>query len=210
MSISYPFDLLDGFPGWCTKFELYRRQETSRSVNGKTYVKDLGDPLWSAAYVSKNLRANALDRWRARLDALEDGLQTFIGRPLSRCRPQLYPGTTGGALSGVTVSSVSSTNKRLALDGLPANFKFLAGDMIEVVNSGLYRLVEDRTANSSGLTALFEVRPHFWPGVTAGAEVKIVNPSCVMSIVPGSVSSDADPTTGRGTISFEAIEARDA
>lgn len=210
MSISYPFDLLDGFPGWCTKFELYRRQETSRSANGKTYVKDLGDPLWSAAYVAKTLSANTMDRWRGRLDALEDGLQTFIGRPLSRCRPQLYPGTTGGALSGVTVSSVSSTNKRLALDGLPGSFKFLAGDMIEVVGSGLYRLVEDRTANSSGLTALFEVRPHFWPGVVAGADVKIVNPSCVMSIVPGSVSSDADPTTGRGTISFEAIEARDA
>lgn len=211
MAITYPFDFLDGFPGWSTRFELMRRQETSRSANGKTYVKDLGDPLWTAAYVTRVLKPNDLDRWRARLDALEEGLQTFVGRPLSRCRPIAYPAGSGTVPeSGVTVASVSSTDKRLSLAGLPAGYHLKAGDMIEVVDSGLYRLVEDRTASASGVASLFEVRPHFWPGVEDGAAVKLLKPSCAMSVVPGSISAEADKETGRGTISFQAIEARDA
>lgn len=208
MPVSYPFEFLDSFPGWSPRFELYRRQETSRSTAGRTYVKDIGDPLWFATYQSVELSINDLDRWRARLDALDEGLQTFYGRPLSRCYPVAYPGGAGVPISDVVVSFVASDGKRCTISGLPAGYAFKAGDMIRIPDSGLYRLVEDRTASESGAAALIEVRPHFWPGIAIGSTVELVRPWCPMAIVPGSISTEAAAATGRGTISFQAMEAR--
>lgn len=208
MPVSYPFDFLDGFPGWSPRFEIYRRQETSRSASGRTTVKDIGDPLWLATYQSVELSINDLDRWRARLDALEEGMQTFNGRPLSRCYPIAYPNGTGVPTSGVAVSFVATDNKRCTISGLPAGYVFKTGDMIRIPDSGLYRLVEDRTATGDGVAALVEVRPHFWPGIAAGSGVELIRPWCPMAIVPGSISTEAAPATGRGTISFQAMEAR--
>ena len=87
-------DLLASFPGWATQFELLWRQEISRASGGRTYVKDLGDPLWTATYQSRSLSINELDYWRARIDAMENGAQTFYGRSLSRCRPIKHPGSS--------------------------------------------------------------------------------------------------------------------
>ena len=45
--------------------------------------------------------------------------------------------------------------------------------------------------------------------ITIDNVVSVYRPFCLMAIVPGSISSQADPQTGRGTVSFQAIEARD-
>jgi hypothetical protein len=68
--------------------------------------------------------------------------------------------------------------------------------------------MEAATANGSGITPEFEIRPGLWPGVTApNPNVTVKQPACVMAIMPGSVVSDAQ-TTGWGSISFSAMEAR--
>ncbi len=190
-------DLLSGFPGWSTTFELLWRQETSRAAGGRTYVKDLGDPLWTATYQSRSLTINELDYWRAKLDALENGAGTFYGRSLSRCRPIKHPGSS--TLPTGTLSGIGTDRKTLTITGL-TGITLSVGDMLQVGTADLHRVV---VAGSS-----VEVRPTLWPGVTTGAAVVISKPSCIMAIVPGSIQLQAAPDTGDGTVTFQAMEAR--
>ncbi|OLP44159.1 hypothetical protein [Rhizobium oryziradicis] len=207
MTITYPVDLLADFPGWSTKFEPLYRQEQSRTAGGVTYIKDLGSPLWSASYQTRSLKPNELDAWRARLEALEGGLQFFKGVPLSRARPIAYP--AGKAVpSNPVLSAIGSNNKSVTISGLSSGYVFSVGDMVQIAGSGLYRVVEGAVANSGGVASLFEVRPHLWPGTVAGSAVTLIRPSCTMMIVPGSITSDAELATGRGSITFNAIEVR--
>ncbi|OLP44742.1 hypothetical protein [Rhizobium oryziradicis] len=207
MTITYPIDLLADFPGWSIKFEPLYRQEQSRTAGGVTYAKDLGSPLWSASYQTRSLSINELDGWRARLEALEGGLQFFKGVPLSRARPIAYP--AGKAVpANPVLSAIGGDNKSVTISGLSSGYILSLGDMIQIAGSGLYRVVEGAVANSGGVASLFEVRPHLWPGTVAGSAVTLVRPSCTMMIVPGSISSDADLATGRGAISFQSIEVR--
>ncbi len=183
--------------GWSTTFELLWRQETSRAAGGRTYVKDLGDPLWTATYQSRLLRINELDYWRAQLDQLENGAGTFYGRALSRCRPILHPGSS--TLPTGTLSAIGADRKTLTITGL-TGITLSVGDMLQIGTADLHRVV---VAGSS-----VEVRPTLWPGVTTGAAVVISKPSCIMAIVPGSIQSQAAPDTGDGTVTFQAMEAR--
>ena len=196
MSITYPVDLLSVFPGWTTEFELVYRQEQSREAGGRTYVKDMGSPLWRLSAVSRSLSINELDEWRARLDAMENGLKTFFGWSKSRCRPVKHPGTA--SLPTGTLATIVD-RKVVSFDGL-TGITLSVGDLVQVGNGDLHRIVD--------LSAGYELRPHLRPGVVVGADVSISKPHCVMAIVPGSVSSTADPRTGRGTVSFQAMEAR--
>lgn len=201
MALTYPLDLLADFPGWTTEFSPLWRQEQSRQANGRTIVKDFGSPLWQAAYQSRSLSPNELDEWRARLESLENGLQTFKGYPLSRCRPINHPGST--VLPSGTIASISD-GKVLTLSGF-SSITFSVGDFLQVETTDLHQIV---SIDSGAL----EVRPHIWPGIDAGDSpaptVTISKPHCIMAIVPGSVSSTADASTGRGAVSFQAIEAR--
>ncbi len=198
MAISYPYDLLAGFPGWSTEFDLLWRQEQSRQANGRTIVKDFGSPLWRATYQTKTLSANELDAWRARLAAMENGLKTFFGRPLSRCRPINHPGSD--ALPGGTLLNVDVDGKTVRIDGL-AGITLHVGDMIQIRAADLHQVVDISGSD-------IEVRPHLWPGAGIGAAVVIARPACIMAVVPGSISTSADLATGRGSVSFQAIEAR--
>lgn len=213
MTHSFPFDLLANFPGWATEFELLRREEQSRTAGGVTIVKDMGEPLWQAAYASKSLTPNDLDAWRARLDVLDGGQQTFLAYPLSRCFPIRYPNgawPTGAGFSGnsAIVGSINANGKQLTINALPAGFVLSAGDMIRIGARNLHRVVGGATANGAGIAANVEVRPHFWPETAVGDAVSVKKPYCRMTIVPGSIATTADLATGRGTISFRAIEAR--
>jgi len=194
-------DLLGDFPGWTTEFELVHRQEQSRTAGGRTIVKDFGAPLWRLAAVSRLLSANELDHWRARLDALENGLQTFLGYSTARCRPIRHPGAA--ALPAGTVVSINANGKALAASGLGA-ITLSVGDMIQIGAADLHRVV----ATAGAPAVEFEVRPHLWPGATVGDAVSIARPACLMAIVPGSVATTADPKTGRGSVAFQAMEAR--
>lgn len=221
MSLTYPLDILNGSPFWSTEFELLWRQEQSRQANGRTIVKDFGTPLWRATYVSKTQRPNALDQWRARLTGLENGLQTFKGYSLSRCYPILYPNgswPTGLSFDGVsaTLNTIDANRKAVRVDDLPIGFTLSVGDYISLRDAGsppvdliaLHQVMEAATADGSGLTPQFEIRPHLAPEVDTSFAVSVLRPHCIMSIVPGTIASAADPSTGQGTISFQAIEAR--
>lgn len=203
MAITEPIDLLAGFPGWTTDFDLMARQEQSRHASGRTRVKDFGSPIWQGSWSSKRLRPNELDEWRARLSFAEKSQMTFWGYALSRCRPINHPGS--GVLPTGELHTIGDDNKTVRVDGLPG-ISLSIGDMIQI-GGNLHRAAEPAVA-SSGLTPLFTIEPHLWPETVVGDNVAISRPACLMTIVPGSVSASADVATGRGTISFRAIEAR--
>ena len=211
MAITYPVDLLTGFPGWTTGFSLAWRQEQSTQASGRVIVKDMGAPLWTLRATTKQLSPNKLDLWRASLTALENGLQTFLGYPMSRCYPQAYPRgswPTGSAFSGVcSLSYIDTNRKAIGLQALPAWFVLTAGDYLSIAGD-LHQVMETNTADGTGTTAPFEVRPHIWPDISApNPNVTVKQPSCQMAIVPGSVTSDAQ-LSGWGALTFSAMEAR--
>ncbi|QMV00170.1 hypothetical protein GHV40_01110 [Devosia sp. D6-9] len=204
MALNEPLDLLTDFPGWSTEFSLLWRQEQSRHASGRTRVKDFGSPIWQATFVSKVMKPNTLDMWRAKLTAAENGLLTFTAYPTSRCRPILHPGAA--ALPTGLLDTMNANNKAIRVSGL-VGVSLSVGDFIKI-GTNLYQVMEPAVADEDGLTPLFEVRPHLWPGQAVGDVVVIVKPSCTMTVVPGSVSATADPRTGRGSISWQGIEAR--
>lgn len=202
MAITYPYDILADFPGWSVDFDLNYRQETSTTAGGQVFVKDIGSPLWSATYQSRTMRPNELDAWRAKLKALEGGLKQFLGRPTSRCYPIQYPNGTGiGNVSAITVSSISTDRNSVTLSNIPAGYKASVGDYIRIGANNLHQIV-----NVTGATV--EVRPHLWPVSAVGNTVSLVKPYCFMMVVPKSIATTADATTGRGSITFQAYESR--
>lgn len=210
---SEPFEILAGFPGWTPRFDLVYRQEQSRVAAGITYVKELGPPLWALKAQSRPLSPNVLDEWRARLKALEGGLYTFLGYPLSRVYPIAYPRgswPTGGAFDGVSASllAINANRKVVRLKDLPAGFRLSVGDHF-AIGTDLHQVVEAAIADGAGATPEFEVRPHIWPGVVAPAAgaVSVYRPACIMAILPGSIDTDAS-LNGWGSVAFEAIEIR--
>ncbi len=202
MAVTYPYDILADFPGWSIEFDLLYRQEHSRTAGGLTYVKDFGSPLWQATYQSKILNANELDAWRARLKVLEGGLQPFWGRPLSRCYPISHPYGNGiGDVSNLKISYIGDDRNILAISGRSAGFRTSIGDYIQLGTRNLHQVV--------GLDGNdIEVRPHFWPETSTTDAVVVVRPSCQMILVPGSISTTAELQTGRGSVTFQAIESR--
>lgn len=202
MAIQYPFDLLQGFQGWFTEFNLLYRQEYSRSQGGSTYVKDMGTPLWTATYQTKSLRPNGVDQFKARVKVLDGGLKQFIGRPLSRCYPIAYPNGTGmGDVSAVKLATVSADRKTITLNGLPAGYKVSVGDYIQIGTRNLHQIVDVDGANLG-------IRPHLWPETIVDDAVTMVRPTCRMVILPGTLQTPTDVSFGRGTITFQAVESR--
>lgn len=233
MAITYPLDLLDNLPGWSTDFSLLYRQEQSRHASGRTRVKDYGTPIWTATYVTKNLSPNNLDRWRAKLNSLENGLQTFRAYPKSRCWPIAHPNgqltkpnnwvldtgfwDDGGLwltgipwnsnnLSSASVNSINADNKTLSIKDAPF-LKLSIGDYISI-NERLYQVMEDVEPSVTGTTLDFEVRPHYNPNIVGENDTVIFNkPYCLMTLVPNSVSASSG-LNGRGSVSFQAMEVR--
>ncbi|TKT78428.1 hypothetical protein [Aquamicrobium sp. LC103] len=209
MAITYPLDFLDLFSGWSTEFDPLHRQEQSRQANGRTLVKDLGSPLWRTTFQSRSMAPNELDGWRARLSTLEDGLQEFRAWPKSRCYPIAYPRGIGmGTVAGAQVDTINANRKAIGISGLSAGYRLSVGDYLRIGTADLHRVVEARVANASGVATQFEVRPHLWPLAAVGQPVSLVKPYCLMTAVPGSITTTADAATGRGVISFQAIESR--
>ena len=210
MSITYPIDLLPGFPGWTIGFSLRYRQEQSTQASGRVIVKDMGAPLWTLRAMSKMLSPNQLDQWRAELNKLENGLQTFKAYPMSRCYPQAYPRgswPTGGAFGGTGILAGINTNRKaISVQGLPAGFVLTVGDYLSI-DGDLHQVMEAATANGSGVTPQFEIRPHLWPAAAVSDPVLVKQPACAMAVVPGSITSEAQ-LNGWGSISFSAMEAR--
>lgn len=191
---------MENFPGWTVQFELMYRQEQSRHASGRTRVKDFGTPIWTATYQSRQMRPNEVDGWRARLNRLQNGMETFRAWPMSRCWPIAHP--NGAGAGNGEIATVGSDNKSLTItwDGDDPT-TLTVGDYIEINGTRLHQI----TAVASG--PIYSVAPHFSVGVLSEQTVRVNSPGVLMTIVPGSISTQTG-LNGRGIVSFRAVEAR--
>ena len=207
MSIIYPIaEVLStvGIAPEGYRFALQHRQETSRSANGVTYVKDFGAPIWSMAATTQALIIDDALSFEALLEALDGGLQTFNAWDARRRLPRLYP--DGNFADTGILLSASGTS--ISLSQLPAGLQLSRGDYLCFpvgTEMSLHQVVQPVTASVSGQTGAFEIRPPIWPGTVAGAAVKLKNPYTIMSMVPGSITKTQSGAL-HTSISFQAYQ----
>ena len=112
------------------------------------------------------------EQLRARLRALDGGAHFYLSNPT-----MLYPqADAGGTILGsasVVIGSINTNRKAFALSGLPAGYVITMGDYLHVdygtpSRRALLQAAEGATANGSGVTPEFEVRPHLRPGISSG------------------------------------------
>lgn len=190
---------MQDFPGWTTQFELLYRQEWSRHASGRTRVKDFGTPIWTATYQSGQLRPNELDEWRARLNRLEGGLNTFRAWSLSRCWPIKHPNGVG-AVNG-TIATVGADNKSISITWTGGTTVLSVGDYVELNGTRLHQVTELRGGGIIGLA------PYLSAGILVGQAVRVNSPGVLMTLDPGTVNTQTG-LNGRGSVSFRAVEAR--
>lgn len=209
-AISFPLTTLMSVVDYSADTEparLMRRDEFSRQASGRTIGKAFGSALWLCSYVTKPLRNDEARAFEAMLDALDGVTQTFEACDLRGTMPIAYP--TGACNDGV-LASVNANNKMLSLSGLAAGQIVSAGDFLSFDYSGnraYHRAAQTVTADGSGVTAQFEVRPHIRPGWTLSPStpVKLKNPRGIFCLVPDSFS--ARPAGAlHTTVSFQALQ----
>lgn len=213
MALATIQDVLSGWKGWAT-LSLSSGNETSGQASGMIRVKDLRPKLWMLDAQSVTLQPSDLKYWRARLNSLEDGLNLFYGYDLANFYPTAYPkGTwpTGGSFDGVSAKINSlPTTKSLTLKSLPAGYVGTVGDMLSFPygsdgNVALHEVMEAFTANGSGVTGAFEVRPPIITGAAIDDVVSVKRPACKMMLIPGSLTMP--PASNKsGSISFKGIQ----
>lgn len=185
--------------------QLVTRQEFSRQGSGRTIGKDFGSALWLLSFTTAPLLSNDASAIESALDTLDGVVNTFEACDLRKTMPRMYP-TGAGANDGVLLS-VNANNKALALSGLAAGQVVSVGDYLSFTyggNRALHRVAEAVTANGSGTTAQFEVRPHIRPGWTLTNAVTLKNPRGIFTLVPGSLSSK--PSDIFANVSFQAMQ----
>jgi hypothetical protein len=194
----------DVLPIQSVVWELARQQEMSATGAGEMLVADLAPPLWEASVSLRPLLHTEARALAAKLDALDGGVQSFfLANPLGWWPAKDPRGLLYGSATPV-IASIETNRKELSFSGLPANYELTAGDMFSVAygsRQGLYRLVADVKANSSGATAAVEVRPHLRPGVSASQAVDFSKPAAKVKIIPGSIGQSFH-SVNRTRISF--------
>lgn len=209
MTITYPrTDVLDIDIADQTISLVSRQEFGSRSANGTTYGKDFGSALWHVGFTTGPIANDDAIAYEALLNSLDGVIGSFEAYDMRRAYPRLYP-TGTGANNGV-LASVNANNKAITLSGLANGQKVSIGDYLSFtygMSRALHQAVETVTANGSGVTGEFEVRPHLRPGWTLSpaTAVTLKAPSGLFSLVPGSVTARASGAL-HTVISFQAVQ----
>ncbi|PYE89574.1 hypothetical protein [Phyllobacterium leguminum] len=211
MAIIFPLSiaaLADKLPIESVDWKLMEQQELSGLGSGEVLAADLGPRLWEAqAQLGQTYNDDAAEL-QALFETLDGAINPFYlydpRKPFPRSDPT-------GAILGATkpkISSIGSNMKSMSLEALPDGYVLSVGDYLAFdygtnpVRRALHRICEAATANSSGVTPVFEVRPHVRPGATVGTEVMLKKPSAKVILIPKSFSA---PSAGAltSTISFQ-------
>lgn len=195
-------------------FQLLHRQELSREASGVTRGKDLGPALWVTEVTTTVLTNDELIEYLAKLNSL-DGVVNAIELYEKR-RP--YPKNYANGVFNDTGTILSVDNSNLALirlAGLPANFALSVGDFFafdwgsDPESRALHQVVEPVTADGSGTTANFEVRPAIrnpeLVEISPQIAVTFKRPAARFTVMPGSIqTNEAGPFNT--SISFQALQ----
>jgi hypothetical protein len=202
-------DFLVDWPGWATLSPNYG-DETSNTADGQIIVAELRPQFWDLDASTVTLSPTKLAHWKARLASLENGKRLFYGFDKTNYYPLAYPKgawPTGGSFDGISAQINSMPDAyTLTLKLLPAGYTGKVGDFLQITDSDgnlrLHQVMEDFTANGSGITGSFAVEPYVRTGAAIGNVVAVKRPACTMMIVPGSVSYPSS-SSAWGALSFK-------
>lgn len=195
MPISHPrSDVQDALGIASSTWRVLRRDEQSRDALGRTFIKELGFPLWAVDIQTRPFPYAEGVSVEAIIDSL-DGGEPFYLYDTRHPYPAAYPDGSfndTGALLGV------QNGAEIRLDSLDANFELRRGDWLAFdygagPSRALHRVQEDITADGAGVTGWFEVRPHLRPGYSTGDSVILKQPAMLCFIQPGTWRVNDEP-----------------
>lgn len=161
MAISYPRDLYS-YDLTKSNFVLDQGTSIARHAKGAAgTVSQIREPLWFAEFETTPMFREDRARWIAWLETLSGGLKYFTVWDASQPQPLAYPDGVPSILASTwdgtaTVTSLSTAGV-IAVSSAAADFELTAGDKIGLVEDGihgLYRVIEDVTANGSGVASI--------------------------------------------------------
>lgn len=193
-------DLADLLGIESANWRLGDQQEYSAVGNGEIIAADLGVRYWVADCTTKPYRHTEARGIQARFEALNGSLNSFYLYDPQGCYPAADPGGLILGTSAPVIHTVAGSNKELRVSGLPADYVITIGDLLAFdygspERRALHRVLATVTADSAGLTPLFEVRPHIRPGTVAGDVVLLSKPAAKVKIIPGTFSPEMASTT---------------
>lgn len=195
-------NLADKLPIKSVRWKLQRYEELSGFGSGEVLVNELAPPRIVADVALMPMYHDDAAEVQALIDTLDGAINEFY-----LWRPQkMYPrADPDGSILGAAVpviEAIGGNNKSLSLSALPAGYVISVGDALafDFGSSPTYRAYhtanETVAADGTGVTPIFEVRPHLRPGVSEGLAVALVRPAAKVIIVPGSF----DPGVATGLV----------
>lgn len=200
---TYPLSLAQFFNTIRLESCLFRPlwyQAGSDTGGGEDIVVDMAPPRWGASIRTVEMELDQYNDFMARVEILAEGEGSFLAYDYTKQYPKADPGGTllGAPSPGVEIHSVSGA-LGLRLKNLPSGYILTLGDCLALYDGSSYRrhrIVETVTADGSGITPLFEVRPKLSALTVADIAVDLIKPVAEMAFVRGSL----DVQDGNSTI----------
>lgn len=190
-----------------TMFKLMRSVQTTPLRGGGSVSVDYAPARWTTTIRTpaglNRTKADPVKAFAAKLGRYRQVYMWDWLRPYPKTYPAGFGSLTragGGSFDG-TANVTALTASTIALSTLPASFVVKAGDMIGLTEGsrrGLYTVVDDATANGSGVVTL-NVEPAVESMLfTDAATANFDKPVCVMTL-----TDEADPNRDYW---FESVE----
>jgi hypothetical protein len=216
MAITYPRPIPSFIKGIETRFDLEEATSDSATLGNIPLATQLRDPRWVFSVKTQPLSANEADQMAAWWETLRGGGKSFLATDMRRNFPINYPGGVsslvragGGAFNGTAKAAAIATNSLtvgMAAGFLPAAFVFKAGDKVGLVSTAspvkysVHRVLEDATANGSGVVVL-NIYPFIATSRFAvGDVVNLVKP--LAEFIPDRESWSRETMSAKTPISF--------
>lgn len=191
-------------------FVMQEQQQLSGLGTGDVIAAQLAPSRLTAQVIIAPMPLIRAREVQALIESLNGPQRSFYLYSPANCYPADDPGGVKLGSATVTIASVGSNNRSLALAGFPAGYKITAGDALSFdygvnpVRRAYCRAVESATASGGGITPQFELSHPLRPGVVAGLAVTLKKPAAKMFIEPGSLS--IQHAGSLSTISFRAVQ----
>jgi hypothetical protein len=186
-------------------------QEYTGLGSGQILTAQKAPPAWIADVSMSSMEHDYALELQAIIESLDGSIGSFYLYDPRKIYPKAYPNGTGLVIpaGGIKINSIGANNKSISLKNAMANQVFSAGDLFHFdyatgpVRRAFHRIIETSSANGSGTTPVFEIRPHLRVGVAVDQVVTVIKPSVKMQMIPGTfvTSNDTEVST---TISFSA------
>ncbi|PWE29962.1 hypothetical protein DDZ14_16095 [Maritimibacter sp. 55A14] len=215
-ALAYPLSLaefMDRLLISSAPFDLPEQVEIAGTAGGEILKSEIAARLWTGSVRLGRMTAEEARPIRARINLLRSAGASFLAYDPKRAFPAGDPGGTILGAATPVIDTLDADARLIALGGLPVGYVLAAGDMLSFqygtnpVRYALHEVVEDSaTADGTGVTPLFEVRPAIRPGAVTGTAVALTWAHCKATLVPGEIEVGTTRRTITEGVAFRFIQ----